>query len=264
MRIPAPSWLTHVYWSRKEQFLLAEDTYEDWVMFIIEEGRFRFSIGRHEGVGQAGDIVVCPPHSRFARETLQPLSFHFVLFGLDAPNAGTPESTELPAGLITINHQRERLAFNSEQLRQCAADRESCTPAYREHLLLDTWYLLVKEWRADAGRLAPPEVHPLMRQAADLLRQHACSGTDIRSIARELGLTPVQLTRRFQAAFRVTPIHYVTSVRLHRACRLLADTDWTLDAIAQACGYESGFYLSRLFRKHMNLRPSDYRRTHRL
>lgn len=264
MHLPAPHWLTHVYWSRKEQFLLVEDTYEDWVMFIIEEGRFQFRIGQHDGFGEAGDIVVCPPYHRFARQALQPLSFHFVLFGLDAPEGAAPRTARLPFGLVPIVAGRERLAYNNEQLRSLVAERGGTAPSYRDHLLLDTWYLLIKEWRAGAGHIPSPPEQPQMRQAAELLRQRAFSGGDIRSVAQELDLTPVQFTRRFQAAFRVTPIHYLTSVRLHRACRLLADTDLTLDDIAQACGYENGFYLSRLFQKHMNMRPSDYRRTHRL
>lgn len=264
MQTPLPIWHSHVYWHHKEQFMLPEDTYEEWVMFIIEHGRFRYRIGNQSDEAQAGDIVICPPRIRFHRETLTPLSFHFVSYSLAEPLA-TPSEAVMPLGKISLTADLDRFAYNNEQLRSYELLASMSTIAYREHIMLDIWFMAMLEWRKQlqpAGEQAA--VSPVMRQAAELIDKRILSGTHLKSIATELGLTPVQFTRQFQAAYKETPTQYAAVIRLRRACRLLADTDWTLDAIAQECGYENGFYLSRMFLRHMKQRPSDYRRSRRL
>lgn len=37
--------LNHIYWKKKAAFALAEDIYDAWVVFAVEEGVFRYDIG---------------------------------------------------------------------------------------------------------------------------------------------------------------------------------------------------------------------------
>jgi AraC-like DNA-binding protein len=57
-----------------------------------------------------------------------------------------------------------------------------------------------------------------------------------------------------------SPLGFVIHLRLQEACRLLATSDRKLDDIAPAVGYDDPFYFSRLFKKHIGLSPSNYRR----
>jgi transcriptional regulator GlxA family with amidase domain len=74
----------------------------------------------------------------------------------------------------------------------------------------------------------------------------------------------VQFTRRFRATYGVTPIEYLTSVRINLAQRLLIHTDLTLEAIADQMGWSSGYYFSTVFTKHTGISPGRYRRAHRI
>ncbi|MCZ8523462.1 helix-turn-helix domain-containing protein [Paenibacillus mucilaginosus] len=51
---------------------------------------------------------------------------------------------------------------------------------------------------------------------------------------------------------------------MQRARTLLLETSLTLDEIADRCGYENGFYLSRIFSRKMRVPPSVYRKIHRV
>ncbi len=57
---------------------------------------------------------------------------------------------------------------------------------------------------------------------------------------------------------------YLTALRLERAKALLTDTDFTMEHVASLCGYDNGYYFSRIFEKTVKLRPSVYRRMYRL
>lgn len=72
--------VSHVYWHRKERFALEQDSYSNWTMFAVEDGRFAYRIGERSGEAGFGDLVICPPGTAFHRRTLSPLSFHFVHF----------------------------------------------------------------------------------------------------------------------------------------------------------------------------------------
>lgn len=81
-------------------------------------------------------------------------------------------------------------------------------------------------------------------------------------VASHFYLNKVQLTRSFHAAFGKNPMDYVTLLRLNKSKSLLTSTEYTIDHIAQQCGYDNGFYFSRVFLKHVGMNLSQYRKTH--
>lgn len=255
-----PKLVSHVYWLRKESFLLASDVYEEWVLFVLEEGSFRYQIGeREESLAEPGDIVVCPPLHTFARETIAPVNFHFIRFTADTPPS-------LPAGKVRLSRQA-RLADDCARLRAHALGRSELSAIVRAHMLQDLWLMMLEESVAAApqpGGLAAVNADPVMRAVKADLDEIAYRPLQLKEIAARRHMTPVQLTRRFQACFGLKPSEYVTDLRMRRAGELLTETNRTVEDIASACGYESGFYLSRVFAKHMGLSPSRYREKYRI
>ena len=62
--------------------------------------------------------------------------------------------------------------------------------------------------------------------------------------------------RRFRAATGMSPIEYVHLVRLEAAKQPLE----TAERIALEVGYEDAAFFRRLFRRHVQLTPSEYRK----
>ncbi len=52
---------------------------------------------------------------------------------------------------------------------------------------------------------------------------------------------------------------YVNGLRIEHACRLLTETDLTIQEVAQKSGFSSGSVFSRVFSKHKDRSPSAYR-----
>lgn len=246
-----PRLLLHVYWFEKEQFERFEDEYAEWVLFLVEAGSFRYRIGKYAGVAGAGDLVLCPPNCVFEREVISTVTFHFLQFACEADD-------EL-CGRMRLPNQ-VRVADNSAGLRTYALDRSVFALQYREHLLQDLWLMFMKETPGVAE--APVQSDPIMQQVRGYLETHALEPLQLKEIAAAYKLTPVQLSRGFQASYDQKPISFLTELRMNQATKLLITTDWTVDAIAQACGYENGFYLSRVFSKHLGMSPSAFRKAH--
>ncbi len=65
--------------------------------------------------------------------------------------------------------------------------------------------------------------------------------------------------RIFKKTFGITPLQYVNSLRMTRAKRLLAETNWPVQVVAEHLGFRDLTYFDRLFRKCFNCSPSTYR-----
>jgi AraC-like DNA-binding protein len=178
----------------------------------------------------------------------------------------TKKRTEAPAML-----QPKLLSFsdlrhsNCRYLRANALDASSHTRKWKNHVLEDLLFLY---WNGGSRGIIIEQTNrvsdPLVQGALHYFQEHACDPMSIKETALRLGLSPVQFTRRFQTAAGTTPIRYVTSLRLKKAQTLLLETNYTLDNIAEKCGYLNGFYFSRVFSAQKHMSPSQYRKLYRI
>lgn len=84
-----------------------------------------------------------------------------------------------------------------------------------------------------------------------------------KDVAREIGLTTNSLCRLFKKATGKSFIDYLNDYRIHRAARLLEETDHSISKIMQNSGFENPSYFSRVFIRRKGLSPMEYRRGHR-
>lgn len=292
--------LNHIYWQRKTRFALEVDLYDSWVAFAVEEGEFQYKLGgeeAEEGGGRArgsgsagpGDIVLCPPGIAFSRKTVTPLTFHYMQFsewnpdcwdesGESAPGIGplhmadrektpAPCTAALPSSDYCGKYRlldQKRLFADFAYLRFYAEDSSESARRWKEHLLRDMLELLVleKSVQQEALRRGAIKDDALMMEAAARIASGSAGPFSLRGLADGLGLSPVQLTRRFRQAHGQTPSDYLQALRLERARMMLRDTEMTLAEIAEAVGYDNGFYLSRVFTRTFGITPSAFRKSH--
>lgn len=77
--------------------------------------------------------------------------------------------------------------------------------------------------------------------------------------ARAAGLTPVYFGRAFKRETGLRPMEWLNRRRLQAASQQLVNTRQSVAEIAEACGFASPFYFSRVFRKHFGQSPSEFR-----
>ncbi|MFC4778731.1 helix-turn-helix domain-containing protein [Paenibacillus sp. GCM10023252] len=247
---------------QRSEFSLPYDTYEHPVLLAPENGSFHCRLEQHgaseerEFTVRHGEVLLCYPGQTLHRAVIEPITFHFLEFS--APALSIPSGKHRIADLDRLASTFRYLAsWHDEEPR----DRED---AEAEHYLSDVLLLVQSTLhQLEQGRLR--EIEPVMVQAASLIRQHAYdSGLSLQRIAAMLSLAPSQLTRRFQAAYAESPIQFATRIRLTKARLLLTETNLSLEEIAEQCGYENAFYLSRVFARNMKVPPSVYRKANRV
>jgi len=251
-----PTILQHTFWYKKTDFLLEKDCYPNWVIFAVENGKFSFRISEQNGVASFGDLVVCPPETFFHRKVLSSLTFHFLQFSCN-------DDLLLPIGKISIN-DLNRLSSTYSYLRKSENQTDMVTLDWKNHLLLDIWKQYCIENHSPTLHICEKLNDTLLNDALQYLKDNANKPISIKSLSKIYGLSPVQFTRRFKSHTGITPTAFLTNLRLLKARKLLLETDLTLDYIALECGYQSGFYLSRIFSKNYNMSPSHFRKAYRI
>jgi transcriptional regulator GlxA family with amidase domain len=96
--------------------------------------------------------------------------------------------------------------------------------------------------------------------ARQYLHAHAAEPVTLAALARVAALSPFYLVRVFKAHVGVPPYRYLTSLRVDRARMLLASSSLSVTQIAHRCGFGSASHFSTVFRSHVGLSPTEYRR----
>ncbi len=96
--------------------------------------------------------------------------------------------------------------------------------------------------------------------AIRFIRDHSGQPVRVHEVAEAVGLSRRMLEIRFRSALGRSLNDEIQRVHLETAKRLLTETDWPMEKVALASGYNGASYLSVLFQRFLNLNPSEYRR----
>ncbi len=102
----------------------------------------------------------------------------------------------------------------------------------------------------------PDETVVLVQQ---WLHENHASPINLADVAEEFSLSQRTLNRRFKEATGITPTGWLLRLRMETARDLLTSTNLEVGDIALRCGFQDPGYFNRVFRKHMETTPGQYR-----
>jgi len=179
--------------------------------------------------------------------------------GVAVPEEAAVVGAENDETLCTLaSPQLSSVAFAGERIGYESAallDRMMAgAPPPTESLLLPPSGLIVRQ-SSDIMAIDDLEVVA----AARYIREHACHGIQVADVVKHVGLSRTLLERRMRRAVGRTPGEEIIRVRFNRVKRMLIETDLTLAAIADRCGFEHPQYMSEAFKKLFGVTPGTYR-----
>jgi len=113
-----------------------------------------------------------------------------------------------------------------------------------------------------AAGMQPEQTTPrpeAVQTALQIIGQEYASALDLPLLAKRSGVSPQHLMRLFQKHVGCSPIRFLWQTRTHEAERMLAETGLSVSEIADRCGFQNVFHLSRLIRKRTGRSPTRLR-----
>jgi len=184
--------------------------------------------------------------------------------GLDHPLVA-----QLPAALVVRWDEEVRGSPLEDAFRFIVREVQDGRPGHEAVVARLSEVLFVQAVRFWAEHAEPNE--GLLAALADprlagvLAAMHAepAAPWTLESLSREAAMGRTAFAERFRAVVGDTPLRYLTQWRMQQAKRLLAESDWSLDHIAERVGYDSAASFSRAFRKVCGSSPGAYRQVAR-
>ena len=92
------------------------------------------------------------------------------------------------------------------------------------------------------------------------IRENACQGLDVTSVASHVGISRRVLERRFAQCIKRSPKEEILRLQVDRVKELLVESEFTLATIARLAGFNHTSYMCALFKKRSGVPPGEYRR----
>jgi len=93
------------------------------------------------------------------------------------------------------------------------------------------------------------------------IHQNYLKKITLEDVALEVHLNAQYLSRLFKKEINQSFVDYLNGLRVKRACELLKQTNYTIYRIAIETGFSDAPYFTRVFVKHMNMTPGNFRKS---
>jgi YesN/AraC family two-component response regulator len=97
----------------------------------------------------------------------------------------------------------------------------------------------------------------------DYIHQHYSTKTSMQELADMEHYNETYYCEWFKKQVGQSPMEYIRTLRVEKAKMMLCDTRYSIQQIAYEVGYENQATLSKLFRSHLGMSPTEFRSKHR-
>ncbi len=143
------------------------------------------------------------------------------------------------------------------QIHSLAANR-AITDSYQGSAI--AYQLLMEISRTLGQSQRDPEKWPIaINQALRFLHDHFSEPITLDDVADAVSLSKYHFGVCFHSAIGISPMRYLTKIRLEKAISPLLQSNRTIEQIARDVGFANGNYFCKVFRRAIGVSPGEFR-----
>lgn len=233
------------------------------LLYIVEgDGVVELS-GKRYPIGP-GDIVLYNPgvlhKETFDQEGSTPLFYHikFDEFAI----SGLPDGCLLPEGLDPVLPSGAYSGFIETSLDTMFQEWSEQGVGFEQishNLMVCLILLALRILDLHCAAIDKSKVDALHYQIQQYLSQHFAERISMREVAQKFHINYHYLPHLFQKKLGISPLRYLTELRLNEACHLLSTTKLSIGKIAAQVGYANQSTFQVQFKKIKGMSPLQYR-----
>lgn len=229
----------------------------DFYLQYCIEGAIAVTVEGRTSTVSAGQVFIIPPYTPYNCKNLtEEVSYYWIHFtGSDA--ASLLERFHLQCNKVHTAGTGERIVRLFRALFREYLWRDRCfddsAPACMITVLTE-----ISRMRDSLAKENEVSVETLFRSLS-YFHNRIQKPVTVAELAEIEHFSPSRYRTVFRKCMGMSPLEYMTHMRMRRACELLTTEDLSVAEVAEACGYQDPLYFSRVFRAHFNVAPSKYR-----
>ncbi|MBP1753852.1 MAG: two component transcriptional regulator, AraC family [Firmicutes bacterium] len=99
-----------------------------------------------------------------------------------------------------------------------------------------------------------------IREAKQLIQNQYMKQITLEEVSSEVGFNSTYFSTLFKKETGYTFLEYLSEVRINKAKELLKETNYNIMVICEQVGYSDIKHFTKIFAKHTNLKPNEYRK----
>lgn len=202
-------------------------------------------------------IIHCPENSRYflPKETSLPWEFFYIHFTGSLAVQFMTYIMHNYGNILSIDSSA--LSIQTFLLHYSKVNASYQLDAYENSNFLYSFLTLLLR---DIEVPAHTQQITCVEQAIQWMSTNYDTQKNLTEMCLELGVSLSHLTRQFHRQKGITPMQYLTRIRLNHSLSLLSNTMNTIEEISNQCGFSNGNYYAKVFRKAYGLTPTEYRK----
>ncbi|NLV35725.1 MAG: AraC family transcriptional regulator [Clostridiaceae bacterium] len=239
---------------------------DHFLIHYIHSGRGRFCVGDKTYHLQAGQgFLICPDIiTYYQADPKEPWHYSWVGFhGLGAENylrrAGL--SLEEPIFSCKVGGYIDQCF---KQMNEAMALPRAGKTRLLGYLYLFLSQLIEQNGEDHHSAQSANRKEAYVKKAIEYIVMNYTRKVSIDELSRSIGLDRSYLGSIFKEQVGISPQEYLIRFRINRACELMKNDTLTIGDISRSVGYEDPLLFSKLFKKHLGLSPTDYRKSNEM
>lgn len=238
----------------------------------IQQGKLNLKIGEKTYIGNTGDFFYINPHELHSMQSENTdcfyLAFLFPLQWIQFSHIDEAEeqciSPLLAGNAQVISHLPQDVAKLSKIIFQEIYDLYNSNAAgswlgIKANLLRFYAYMYQYELIFLKERENSAQTN-LLLEITSYIETHCNEKLTLEHLGKTFHMSPKYFSVYFQKHFLKNFTDYLTAVRLEMAKKLLIETDYEIELVAQKSGFSTSSYFIRIFRSCTDTTPLQYRK----
>lgn len=146
-------------------------------------------------------------------------------------------------------------------------NKPACYELLSKSCIYELWALLFARYistpvAVEEGRSASPD-ELRVSQAISYMEEHYMENISLEDIASFVHISKSECCRCFKRVLHISPIEYLIRYRILEASRRILNgtgDSFSMSSLAEAVGFNSTSYFTKLFKKYMRCTPTSYRK----
>lgn len=237
---------------------------------FILSGKGKYHIQGKNYEVQAGDVIMCNPgvmHQSLEAKETEPI-VEFVAGFTDFHFTGMPENSIIlkDGGYVlhmSIENRQEVSKCCYEMVAEFKSNQLGKYFMLKAQLMQMILIILremqpVKEQQKSC-RFDSYNRNYVVKKIISYLNENYACKISLDSIAQNLYLSPVYISKLFKEETGESPINYLIKIRLEKAKEQLSSAEHgSIKQVANQVGYEDVYHFSKLFKKYYGTSPLNY------
>ncbi|MBQ8584529.1 MAG: helix-turn-helix transcriptional regulator [Clostridia bacterium] len=228
----------------------------DYYLLYVVKGELILDVGGKDVVCTTGSFVLYPPKTRYiyrhsATGEIDYLWVHFT--GSAVAQTLEKYGLMLYPHVNTIKHD-DGITSRFTNLFTAFIKQDK----FRDDelsLLLDRLLISLARRLSSDG-----ENYLQLKTSVSYINAHYNHEIRIPELAKMENISVSRYNSVFKRLYGMSPVEYITKMRISSACELLGGTDLSVKEISLMTGYSDSHFFSRVFKAQTGISPSDYRK----